>query len=392
MVRLGGSTNTLSKILPSRALPPQELIDVLGEMYETLLREDRWPDVLGHLAELFEAADAAFVEWSGDFKEVRSFVSGRRVYTPESERLFLNHYGRIDPSIAMGRLAPVGAAANCVDVFKPEFVAQDEYYQGHLLPQSLRYRIAIKALGRDDRAAFLFVFRHPEQGPFELEHMQLLAHLDPHFRRLALLHYERRQLQQKRDEALDLLDRQPYALATTGADGRLRTLNKLASKYISDADGLVLSAGFVEALRPDVTQQLRAMIADACDLPARRSSDGSLRLPRPGGKPPLICLVTAGNVTPERQPYAVLSIADATLSPAMTGRHLIELYGLTQAEARLACDLLEGQTVDTIAATRGVATPTVRTQLASTLRKCGVQRQVDLVRLLCRIPGTVPRI
>ena len=40
---VGGSTNTLSKILPQWDVPPKEMLDLLGELYETLLREDRWP-------------------------------------------------------------------------------------------------------------------------------------------------------------------------------------------------------------------------------------------------------------------------------------------------------------------------------------------------------------
>ena len=83
MVMKGGSTRTLGKILPLQELPPKELMDVLGEMYETLLREDRWPEVLTHIAELFEATDAAFLEWNDDFSGVRYFVSSRRAH-PEA--------------------------------------------------------------------------------------------------------------------------------------------------------------------------------------------------------------------------------------------------------------------------------------------------------------------
>ena len=119
MVMKGGSTRTLGKILPLQELPPKELMDVLGEMYETLLREDRWPEVLVNIAELFEAADAAFLEWNDDFSGVRYFVSSRRAHTEESEALFRNHYALLDPAAKLGREAPVGAAANCVDVFKP---------------------------------------------------------------------------------------------------------------------------------------------------------------------------------------------------------------------------------------------------------------------------------
>ena len=74
-------------------------------------------------------------------------------------------------------------------------------------------------------------------------------------------------------------------------------------------------------------------------------------------------------------------------SVSARGSHLMDLYGLTSAEARLACDLAEGKSVEAIAAQRTVAISTVRTQLSATLKKCDVERQVDLVPLLCRLPS-----
>ena len=386
MVMKGGSTRTLGKILPLQELPPKELMDVLGEMYETLLREDRWPEVLTHIAELFEATDAAFLEWNDDFSGVRYFVSSRRAHTEESEVLFRNHYALLDPAAKLGREAPVGAAANCVDVFKPEFVAKDEYYQGFLLPQDLRYRIATKVRGGPDSAAFLFLYRRESEGPFGVEHMRLLSHFDPHLRRLAQLHAELRRLKSDKAEVADILDRQSTAFATVDRHGRIRTINRPASRLVMAQDGLALSGGLLEAVDASAKRKLRVVVGLAC-APAPAAQPGSVWLPRPDGKPPLVCVVTPGKIGADRPVYAILAIADPLTSPPMTGRHLMDLYGLTSAEARLACDLAEGKSVEAIAAQHNVAISTVRTQLSATLKKCDVERQVDLVRLLCRLPS-----
>jgi DNA-binding CsgD family transcriptional regulator len=386
MVMKGGSTRTLGKILPLQELPPKELMDVLGEMYETLLREDRWPDVLANIAELFEAADAAFLEWNDDFSGVRYFVSSRRAHTEESEALFRNHYALLDPAAKLGREAPVGAAANCIDVFKPEFVARDEYYQGFLMPQDLRYRIATKVRGEPDSAAFLFLFRRESDGPFGLEHMRLLSHFDQHLRRLAQLHAEVRRLRTDKAEVVDILDRQATAFATVDRYGRVRTINRPASRLVMAEDGLALSSGILEATDLDAKRKLRVAVGLAC-APAPAAQPGSVWLPRRDGKPPLVCVVTPGKAGADRPVYAILAIGDPLTSPPMTGRHLMDLYGLTSAEARLACDLAEGKSVEAIAAQRNVAISTVRTQLSATLKKCDVERQVDLVRLLCRLPS-----
>jgi DNA-binding CsgD family transcriptional regulator len=386
MVMRGGSTRTLGKILPLRELPSKELMDLLGELYETLLREDRWPEVLAHMADMFEAADAAFLEWNEDFSAVRYFVSAGRAHTPEAESLFRNHYALVDPALTLGRDAPVGAAANCIDVFKPEFVDQNEYYQGFLLPRDLRFRIAVKMRGAPDSAAFLFLYRRPDQGPFGVEHMRLLSHLDSHLRRLAQLHGELHKLRADKQEILDILDRQPTAFITVDREGRVRTVNRPASKLLLAQNGLFLAGGSLETAKSDLTRKLRAMITMACG-PAPGNQAGSIWLPRRDDQRALVCIVSPGKASVDRPAYAILSIADPSLSPPMTGRHLMDLYGLTSAEARLACDLSEGKSVETIASEREVAISTVRTQLSATLKKCNVERQVDLVRLLCRLPS-----
>jgi len=58
------------------------------------------------------------------------------------------------------------------------------------------------------------------------------------------------------------------------------------------------------------------------------------------------------------------------------------LFGLSPAEARVAAALMTGKSLANIAAAYGVQITTVRTQLRSVLRKVGVKRQFDLVRML----------
>ena len=386
MVRVHGSTRTLGKILPFQGLPPLEVMDLLGDMYETLLREDRWPEVLADLADMFDAVDAAFLEWADDYSSVRYFVSSRRAHTEESEALFRDHYGLLDPGVPLGRQSPVGGAANCVDFFSQEVVDSNEYYQGFLLPTGLRYRMAIKVRGEPDSAAFLFLYRREEQGPFGLEQMQLLSHFDSHLRRLAKLHAEIHRLRYEKREMADILDRQASAFITTNRHGRVRTISHPASKMLLAQDGLLLSNGVLEAIRPEITRQLRTVISLAC-APAPAGREDALRLPRRNGREPLVCIATPGRIGLGHAAYVILAIADPLVTPPMTGRHMTDLYGLTSAEARLACDLVEGKSIEAIATKRGVAVSTVRTQLSSTLKKCGVPRQVDLIRLLCRLPA-----
>ena len=76
--------------------------------------------------------------------------------------------------------------------------------------------------------------------------------------------------------------------------------------------------------------------------------------------------------------------------PAAPAAELLQgLFDLTPAEARVAREIGEGRTIDTIAETFGLSRETIRSQLKAVLGKAGVGRQADLVAILATvdIPG-----
>jgi DNA-binding CsgD family transcriptional regulator len=64
---------------------------------------------------------------------------------------------------------------------------------------------------------------------------------------------------------------------------------------------------------------------------------------------------------------------------------LQRLFDLTAAEARLACSISRGETLEEAAAALGVKVSTVRSQLAKLMIKTGTRRQGQLVALLVRV-------
>jgi DNA-binding NarL/FixJ family response regulator len=69
---------------------------------------------------------------------------------------------------------------------------------------------------------------------------------------------------------------------------------------------------------------------------------------------------------------------------------LAHLFGFSPAESRVAATLLRGRKLSEIAVETGVRMATLRPQLSSVLKKVGVSRQADLIRILTSIPA-LPR-
>jgi DNA-binding CsgD family transcriptional regulator len=67
-------------------------------------------------------------------------------------------------------------------------------------------------------------------------------------------------------------------------------------------------------------------------------------------------------------------------------RDLAEFFGLSRAESWLTAALLAGKTTREAATDLEVQITTLRTQLSSVLRKVGVSRQAELIRVLSNIP------
>jgi DNA-binding CsgD family transcriptional regulator len=80
----------------------------------------------------------------------------------------------------------------------------------------------------------------------------------------------------------------------------------------------------------------------------------------------------------------MLVVIDPELSAAPPIEALRALYGLTDAEARLTCALLEGARLEDYAERVGISMNTARTHLKSVFAKTDTDRQAELMRLLSR--------
>jgi DNA-binding CsgD family transcriptional regulator len=137
---------------------------------------------------------------------------------------------------------------------------------------------------------------------------------------------------------------------------------------------------------------LAAWISQAAQAQNRFNSTGekALRIAR-AARPPLLVLVATLPAPPDgngaaSEAAAILLIAEPDRRPAILGRHLVDWFGLTPAEAALAVQLANGARLEDLSARKGVRISTLRSQLSAVLGKTGADRQAELVGLLHRLP------
>lgn len=151
------------------------------------------------------------------------------------------------------------------------------------------------------------------------------------------------------------------AVMMVGSSGELLWANREARKLLDRGDGLG---------RRDISDLLTRTYEDESDL-------GLMTLGRPsGGKPYQIAVVqTAPGIS-------MVFIHDPESPRRCCTSALRKLYGFTKAEAAVAAALMEGKTLNEIAASLHVSTNTVRAHLKRLFSKTRTSRQAELVLLL----------
>jgi DNA-binding CsgD family transcriptional regulator len=160
-------------------------------------------------------------------------------------------------------------------------------------------------------------------------------------------------------------------------------MNRAGETIVRMEDGLLIREARLCARRAFETTKITKLIAGAT---AEGKSDAAARrmLIGRGDALPAYVLTVAplrtGFAADERRLALVVVVDPVRHAPSETD--LAEFFGLSPAEARLAAAMMAGKRLAAIAADRGIQITTVRTQLASILKKVGVKRQSDLLRIL----------
>jgi DNA-binding CsgD family transcriptional regulator len=192
------------------------------------------------------------------------------------------------------------------------------------------------------------------------------------------------------DAAAGLLRRLSFGVLFVDAGGLVTSLNQAAERIIEAADGLTLQEGILTPARAFEQAKLSQALAEI----ARHPSAGghSFIIGRPARRLGYAILIMPlsteqGVIVGAGLPTAMILVTDFDLRPQIGTGMLNELFGFTEAQARLATALAQGKTLRQIAAETGQALPTLRAHLSAMFEKTGVKRQADIIRLVLSVPA-----
>lgn len=182
--------------------------------------------------------------------------------------------------------------------------------------------------------------------------------------------------------AADVLELLPEGVLVVEEDGRVRGMNSAARRILAQRGGLSLGPEGLHNGTSGVTRQLSRGIQAA----ARGAETGpALRIAR-DKRPPLSVRIVSLKSGQGRR--AAVFVKESSPPEAPSAEQIMDRFGTTPMESRVAHLLAYGARVGAIAQDLGIAVQTVRGHLKQVFTKTGAHRQAELVALLLSAPGS----
>jgi DNA-binding CsgD family transcriptional regulator len=282
---------------------------------------------------------------------------------------------------------PEGFVGASHDIWSEEEMLESPAYREFYGPRNWHYGMGGIFLRTPTGVSAITMIREKEKGPCEEPELALLRTLVPHLRRAALLHSELTSLRSQRAAFLLHLDRYPQAFLLIDAERRLLVANTPGREILSLRDGFRLESGQIRLASSKEDSTLREVVREIAAnresqvnrLSVTRSSQASpyrlLMMPVPSlGAAPLGI----------SQPAVAMVIIDADSAFSPDASALGALFSLTPAEIRVTSLLVQGHSMEEIAAELGVSLETVRTHVRRVFSKTATNRQGELIALVLR--------
>jgi DNA-binding CsgD family transcriptional regulator len=361
-------------------------------IYDTSSSRDALPELLKALQRLFRARACGLAIFN--FQHREGILDESSGYSPDFLNSYRDHYSRHDPWLRQEEFYRVPGTVHVGRELVPDAeLVGTQFYREWLQPQGLFHRMSAVLLRDGASLCYFATLRGRRDSLFGFDKIRLCRTLAPHLRSAVQMRRQLAMLEVERNAAVEVLDRLPTAVVLCDPNGAPVIVNGAARKILAGNDGLVVRGGKLATRRQLETDALDTLISGAARAARgeRDSSGGTLPVSRASGLRPLSVLVApmrAPSAVPgHRRIAAALFISDPESVTLTNEERLLELYGLTRAESRLAAQIAQGRSLEEAASMLNITTQTARGYIKRILCKTGTKRQGELVRLLLLSPA-----
>jgi DNA-binding CsgD family transcriptional regulator/PAS domain-containing protein len=359
----------------------EKLLDLI---YDAATEHELWCHVLTRIADLTHSQGGILFGVSIAAQRVYFDFNGRM--NEECKRAFQERH-MVNPWSSYMIHQPVGrlvASDEAVDIAE---LRASAFYDEVLRPQGVEHSGMMALAARDDFRAAFNICRSAAEGPLSEEEKRTIEWLTPHMRRSMTLGFRLDSYRALQQAAFDVLDRLSDGVIVLDGGARVRFANAAARRY--EADGVFGFRRQISTCSPAHSQRLSAILRSASE----GSAGGTMSLPHgPDGH--LLTLIVApvqGKDSDRlgdsgiKEGAVLLFVIDPANRRSIPLGQLMDAYGLTRAEARVALTASLGTTVIESARLLGLSPNTLKTHLRRVFIKTATARQAELAGLIASV-------
>lgn len=363
---------------------------LLDELYEGPFEPNPFNRFLRTLRELLNLNVACIImrQPEGDDGGLL-FVSSNRVdmtAVDTHDNPYTDHYYSMDPMVDL----PYRCVVTLDEVVPDALLEDSEFYRIYLSKSNVRYMAGIDLKDANGERYNVRLCRRRTAGNFTEGERQLLNLLASHIERSVAYGMRLMQMESERQMQTSAVSGRSIASVTLDENCRVLRMNGAADLMIAADDGLLLQRGMLQTRQPELNDRLRVMMQEMLDAQRREEvvPAQALAIPRPSGEPDYELLVKAipvdRYVETRNSPHLMVLINDPSNNPTVSMSALMNLYQLTNSEARISVLLSQGKTLDDVSSELGIARNTARAHLRAIYSKTGVTQQSMLVSLVLK--------
>lgn len=359
---------------------------LIDTIYEAAADPARWNDVLSEIVLMVGASEGLIHTLRGDSVTVAAEHGHLDDELIEiCETVYRNHNPWMKAILAGG---PERGLINLDDHVPRTMLQNSGFYAEILRPQRQEHALGGVLYRKGDTQVTIYLGRSAEGGAFGETSIARIRPILPHLERAMALRAEWPTLI---DGMTAILDLQPQGAMILTSTGKILFVNRSAQAILRRDQTLKVQNDRLRPMPGREGELLQALLTRACagepggSVVFERSLDG----PLVASLAPLrgqhaATLTGVGGRSGTRG--AILLLREPLRELPMDQQLLVQIYGLTAAEARVMALLCAGYDAKDIGQSLGVKPSTIKSHLARLFAKTGTGRQAELIRLAANLP------
>lgn len=363
---------------------PDNLLGLLDELYESVLQPSMWSGAMRSLADFAGAQGTAYL--TTDVQKQAILRGECEGLDPVLPLQYIEYYASREIRLAPALKYPVGAGFTEGALVDRREYERSEIYCDFLLPNDIPYVYGLWVT-RSTTTASMFLFeRSRRQGCFERNDEDRCGLVAPHLVRALHARDVLARARQRERVCFSLLDRLPVGVVLL--DERLRVIesSSRATAVLDERTTLLLDESRIRASHASDDIRLQHALRAAASSRAQDRGPGSSVIVRGAGNPASLNVtvlpVRDSSVFSVVKPAAILLFSNRGLDARGAAIRAQRAFGLTQAEAVLACTLSSGITLREAAETLRRSVNTCKSQLKGIYQKLGCRSHTELAKAL----------